>query len=179
MAAGGPDGKTRVTRSGTWMVRPASSFSSAARARRGAIAAAAAAAASPCTNARRCRRRRMTLSTRRMALIHRHHDVARLDHRVGIPALGELELVGGLVGDGGRHGLAADIELDMGGGGAFLHVGDLALEDVARAELHFKTPSRGRLAVNPYFARMACPSARMNMAKRQAAGGAVDSTVRP
>src|SRR5262245_26782575 len=171
IAARGPDGNTRGTRSGISTLRPAATVNAAPRARPGRPAAAAAAeAASPWTNARRSRRA-ITGSrlegVRVSRSIHRHHDVARLDHGVGVLALGKLQLVGGLVGDRRRHGLSADVDLDVRGGGAFLDVGDLALEDVARAELHFAAPSRGRLgAVKPCFASIAWPSARMNMANR-------------
>jgi hypothetical protein len=48
--------------------------------------------------------------------IDRHHDVAGLDHRVGVLALGELQVFGGFVGDRRRDGLSADVDLDVGGG---------------------------------------------------------------
>jgi len=51
--------------------------------------------------------------------IDRHHDVAGLDHRVGVVTLGELQFLGGFVGDGRRDGLTADVDLDVRGGRAF------------------------------------------------------------
>src|SRR5690349_951815 len=67
-------------------------------------------------------------------------------------ALGELQLVDGLVGDGrGHHGIA-DIDADMRGGGTLDHLGDGALQLVACTDLHgeiswFLAPPSGRPAL--------------------------------
>src|SRR5262245_2419958 len=63
-------------------------------------------------------------------------NVRRLDDRDRCLSFGKLELVDRLVGDRGRDGQAvADIDADMGSGGAFDDIGHFAFELVARADL--------------------------------------------
>src|SRR5262245_31995093 len=140
MAAGGPDGNTRDTRWGISMVRWAESVSVAARATRGR----ASADARPVANARRSSTQAIVRSRLSRFSVDRHHHVACLDDRIGVLALGELQFLGGLVGDRGRDGLSADVDPDVRRRGALLHVGDLALEDIARAQLHRDAPWWGR-----------------------------------
>src|SRR5258706_2264941 len=65
------------------------------------------------------------------------HHVRRLDHRPRRVADLEAEIVDRLVGDRCRdHGAAADLDADVRGGLALAELDDLALELVARAELH-------------------------------------------
>src|SRR5262249_8926182 len=63
------------------------------------------------------------------------------DHRVGILSGGELQLIDGRVGNGGRHDdPAADFNLHVRGRCTLGHLDDLALEDIARADLHVIAP---------------------------------------
>ena len=69
--------------------------------------------------------------------IDAYHHVARLDHGCGRFAFGELEFVDSLIGNrGGDHDPAADVDSNVGCGGALYDVDDGALELIARADLH-------------------------------------------
>src|SRR5262245_6108611 len=69
-------------------------------------------------------------------LVYAYHDTRCLDDGVSGLALFQLQLVDRFIGDGGCDGLPANIDTDMGRGGAFLDIDDLSLELVARAEFH-------------------------------------------
>src|SRR5262249_61442455 len=69
-------------------------------------------------------------------LVYAYHDPLCLDDGVSGLALFQLQLVDRFIGDGGCDGLPANIDTDMGRGGAFLDIGNLSLELVARAEFH-------------------------------------------
>src|SRR6516165_10435071 len=124
MAAGGPAGNTRATRSGTGTVRPAESVTVAARAARGASAAAD----NPAISVRR---------SSIIALVYSHHHATGFDNRVSGLANSELHLVGRFVGDRGGHDLPTDIDSYVGRGGALLDLDDLALELITGTELHW------------------------------------------
>src|ERR1700724_576023 len=84
------------------------------------------------------------------ASVDRDHHAGRLDDRISVLALLELELVDRLVGDRGRdHVAAADIEADMRGRLSLRHLDDLALEVVAGAGLHDVTPWVGAADATP------------------------------
>jgi hypothetical protein len=51
-------------------------------------------------------------------LVHSHHHAGRLDDGVSRFAFFELEFVHGLIGDRGGDGLTADVNPNMGCGGA-------------------------------------------------------------
>src|SRR6185312_1096389 len=68
--------------------------------------------------------------------VDRDHHAARLDHRIGRFAGREAELVGRFVGDRGGEDLPADVDADMRGCRALLHLDDASFELIARAELH-------------------------------------------
>src|SRR3954447_15775402 len=69
--------------------------------------------------------------------VDRDDHIGGLDHGGGGLAGGELELVHGFVGDRSRDdGAAAEVDANVSGRLPFLHLDDLALENVARAELH-------------------------------------------
>jgi hypothetical protein len=65
-------------------------------------------------------------------LVHAHHDASRLDDGVSCFALLELEIVHRLIGDRGSDGLTADVNPNMGCGGALFNFGDLTFEVIAR-----------------------------------------------
>src|SRR5262249_25681879 len=110
----------------------------------------------------------------------RHHDVGRLDDGVGVLPLGELELLDGLVGDGRGDDLSADVNLHMRGRGTLGDLDNLALDDIAGAELHLCSPCGTAGAENPCFASSCCPlDDTMNSAKRYAAAGLSFMTVMP
>ena len=69
-------------------------------------------------------------------LVHAHHDTRRLDDGASRFALFELEIVHRLIGDRGSDNLTADVNPNMGCGGALFHFGDLTFEMIARAEFH-------------------------------------------
>src|SRR5262249_50638398 len=68
--------------------------------------------------------------------VDRDHHVRGLDDRVGGLAACQLEVVDSFVGDGRRNDRAPDIDAHMRGRLPLLHLDDLALENVACAELH-------------------------------------------
>src|SRR5215467_3595623 len=69
-------------------------------------------------------------------LVYANHQAGCLYDGVSRFALCELEFVGRLIGDRGSDNLPADINSYMGGSSALLHVDDLTLELIARAEFH-------------------------------------------
>src|SRR5262249_1026192 len=74
-------------------------------------------------------------------LVDANHDIGRLYDRVGIFAFGQLQLVHSGIGDRGCHDdAAAEVDLHMRGCRAFGQVDDLALEHIARADLHVIAP---------------------------------------
>src|SRR5215468_5223982 len=116
----------------------------------------------------------------RSASVDRHHHVGRLDHGIGILALGKLELLDCLIGDRRGDDLSADVDLHMRCRGALGDVDDLALDDVTGAELHLCSPCGKAGAENPCFANICCPlDDTMNSAKRYAAAGLSFMTVMP
>src|SRR4029077_6401816 len=73
--------------------------------------------------------------------IDRDHHIGGLDHGGGRLADRELELIHGFIGDrGGDDGAAAEVDANVSGRLPLLHLDDLALENVARAELHGDLP---------------------------------------
>src|SRR5271170_4352878 len=71
----------------------------------------------------------------------RHHHIGRLDDGNGFVADFEAKFVDGLVGDGrGDHDAMTGIDPHMGRRLALLYGDDLALELIARAELHPSSP---------------------------------------
>src|SRR5262249_58321913 len=64
-------------------------------------------------------------------------DVGGLDDGIDVVAAGEPQILDRFVGDrGGHHGAPGNPDADVGRGRALLHLEDLPLENVARAELH-------------------------------------------
>src|SRR5262245_41127679 len=120
MLAGPPAAKTRSTRAGTSTVRPALSVTGRPWTGPGAATRSARSAAPAAV---------------RVTLVLAHHDVGRLDDRVGLVALAQVELVDGLIGDRGGDDGAVDVDLDVGGGRAPGDLDHAALQHVARAQL--------------------------------------------
>src|SRR5262245_66608154 len=81
----------------------------------------------------------------RSRLIDSDHHVACLDHGVGWLAGRELQLVDGFIGDGSGDRLAADVDLHVRGGRAFLHLDDPAFQSVASTDLHGTSPRGGNI----------------------------------
>src|SRR5262249_39680072 len=71
------------------------------------------------------------------------HHVGRLDDGVRLLTRLKLELVDRFVGDRGCDDGPADIDADVRGRLALLHFDDLALDDVACAQLHASSPVGG------------------------------------
>src|SRR5690349_16358483 len=116
IAAGGPAGNTRATLSGIAMLRPVASCTVPA-----ALACGAASVAiSPVVKARRSSR----------ISVDRDHHVGSLDDSISVLALGKIERVDGLVGDGRGDDLSADIDFHMRGRGTLGDLNHLTLDDV-------------------------------------------------
>src|SRR3954451_5683844 len=77
--------------------------------------------------------------SRTMALglpVHRHRDVGGFHDRIGLLTDLEAEVVDGLVGDRGGDDLAVHVDADVRPGLALRDLDHLALEPIARADLH-------------------------------------------
>ncbi len=94
-------------------------------------------------------------------LVDAHHHIARLDNRIGGQPHSEFQFVSGLVGDRRRDNGAANVDLDVAGGGTFCHTDDLTFESVARAVVTGATGSQSIFSssnLSPRPAAFAAPT---------------------
>src|SRR5215831_14137115 len=103
--------------------------------------------------------RRLSTKRGRERSVAPHHDIRGLDHRVGIVARREAQLVHRFIGDGrGDDRTPGQLDPHVRRRGTFLHLDDLPLENVSRAELHRASSPGSRPVIGAAIYRAMAPA---------------------